>query len=468
MGRRSRNRVRAGVQSPTARREPVRGSGSESSRRTDRTREIEIEVEIEEEIDRLFLSALRMFDFGEGAQAGHELATLALLWSQGVGGVRDILPPFVPEILWLYLYNEVELAWRRGWQPADIPRVTTRVLSANHTRLAVNVIADQAESYRSRQRVLPSWMDQLDQIDATVRWTPGTDHLALFAEANGIDLEDLLRIGLDLLIVIKQLPKIPLLDPPPSEWDASAALDAAVAWRKREMAGELRHLERVRALLAKAESTQFEEEAEAFTEKAQELMTRYSIDSALLAAHAAGKLTEPQPRGVRLGIDDPYSQAKATLLSTIANASGCRALWSKNLGFSTVFGFEGELKSVELLYTSLLLQARRSMMRTGKAGSHARSRSFRQSFLAGFANRIGKRLEQSASDAISEALKEEGGALVPVLAGRSRVVDECRDEAFPEFGEFRPSASDWLGWVSGTEAADEAEIVRGPLLDETA
>ncbi|MFZ0666132.1 MAG: DUF2786 domain-containing protein [Acidimicrobiales bacterium] len=409
-----------------------------------------------------------MFHFGQGAHADKELAALARLWSEGIGGVADGSPPLVPAVLWAYLRDEIEPAWERGWQPADVSRIASRELSANHGRLAVDVIADQAESYRSRQRTLPSWMDQLDQIGATVRWTEGTDHLALFALENKIDLEELLRIGFELLVLIHNLPTIPVLDPPPSKWDTSAALDAALAWRKGKGAGELRHLERVRALLAKAESTPFEEEAEAFTEKAQELMTRYSIDAALLAAHSAGERTGPNPGGVRIAIDDPYSQAKAVLLATIAGASGCRAMWSKHLGFSTVFGFEGERKSVDLLYTSLLVQASKAMMRTGKAGRHARSRSFRQSFLAGFADRIGQRLEETARTVISDVEKEQEGALLPVLAERSRMVDDCAREAYPKFGEFSFSTRDWLGWDSGTRAADAAEILRGPLLDHNA
>src|SRR5690349_24678935 len=40
-------------------------------------------------------------------------------------------------------------------------------------------------------------------------------------------------------------------------------------------------LDRVRALLAKAESTSYEEEADAFTAKAHQLMSRYAIDAAL-------------------------------------------------------------------------------------------------------------------------------------------------------------------------------------------
>jgi hypothetical protein len=48
-----------------------------------------------------------------------------------------------------------------------------------------------------------------------------------------------------------------------------------------------RMLDRVRALLAKAESTEFPKEAEALSARAQELMARHRIDRALLAALAA-------------------------------------------------------------------------------------------------------------------------------------------------------------------------------------
>jgi hypothetical protein len=458
MGRRSRNRVRSEQQSArqsqaqTGRRDPC------VVRRSDPGPEIE----------RHFSEALRLFYCGDGEQAGYELAALGRWWGEGTGRVADITPGFVPALLCLHLCGKIELAWERGWQPADIPRVVSRLLSSTHAQLAVEAIAEQAETYRYRQRTLPTWMDQLDQIGASLQWSPATDHLALFALAHGIGLEALLKTGFELLFVLHHLPEVPLLGPPPAKWDTSAALDAALAWRKRERGGELRHLERVRALLAKAESTEFDEEADALTEKAQELMARYSIDAALLAAHAAGKRIHAQPKGVRIGIDDPYSHAKAILLATIAEASGCRTVWSKDFGFSTVFGFEGELRSVDLLYTSLLLQARRAMMRTGAAGRRARSRSFRQSFLIGFATRIGQRLEESVDAVISDVLKEQGDALLPVLAERSRVVEDHRDQAFPKSGEHSLSIKDWSGWVVGTAAADAADIARGPLLDKRA
>jgi hypothetical protein len=268
--------------------------------------------------------------------------------------------------------------------------------------------------------------------------------------------------------MLHHLPSVPVLCPPPTAWDRSAALDLAVAWRSRTGSGESRPLERIRALLAKAESTEFDEEAEALTAKAQELMTRHSIDAALLAAHAAGRRAREEPVARRIGVDDPYAQAKAFLLAQIAEAATCRVVWSKSFGFSTVFGFEGELASVELLYTSLLLQARTAMVRSGELGRRAKSRSFRQSFLVGFASRIGHRLKESADVATSDALREHGDQLLPVLADRSRAVDELRNGAFPDSEGLELSAPDSSGWAVGQAAADLAVIARGPILEDKA
>jgi hypothetical protein len=457
MGRRSRNRV-------GARRPPPPHSRVHTTADFDVTRT----VELTRHIDRLFLAALTYFDAGEGSRAADELSALAGCWAEGVGRVSGVTPGLVPAHLCSYLCTEIKLAWERGWQPADIPRVVKYTLGSAHARLAVEAIAEEAETYRSRQRTLPRWLHQLDEIGAVQRWDKASDHLEHLAQTEGLDREELLRIGLELVVTLHHLPVIPLLGPPPSEWGRSAALEAAVAWWNAGGGGEVRHLERVRALLAKAESTEFQEEADALTAKAQELMTRYAIDAALLAAHADGKRIEARPAGVRIGMDDPYAQAKALLLTTIAEASRCRVVWSKNFGFSTVFGFEADLTSVELLYTSLLLQARKAMARTGDMGGRARTRSFRQSFLIGFATRIGRRLEETASDVIADAMVKRGNGLLPVLAERSRMVEDHRNESFPEFEEHSLTAKDWSGWAIGKAAADLAEIARGPLLEEKA
>lgn len=57
----------------------------------------------------------------------------------------------------------------------------------------------------------------------------------------------------------------------------------------------------MRGLLAKAEATEFEQEAEALTAKAQQLIARHAVDGALL--HAGSDVGEPAGVGEGTGGD---------------------------------------------------------------------------------------------------------------------------------------------------------------------
>ncbi|MGO9028183.1 MAG: DUF2786 domain-containing protein [Acidimicrobiales bacterium] len=461
MGRRSRKRVRDGLQPPKQRHVHVNGARNGVPGTVGGADLVRL-------VERQFRSALDRFDRGEETQAEQGLVQLAGWWTDGVGRRANETPGLVPALVCSYLCGEIEQVWGRGWQPADVPRVVERHLGPKHSRLVVQAIAEEAETYRTRRQTLPSWLAQLAEIDAVVHWSPAVDHLTDLGKEYGLDRLGVLRTAFELLVTLHHLPDIPQLCPPPSEWGRSAALDAALAWRHRNGEVDVRYLQRIRSLLAKAESTEFEEEAESLTAKAQELMTRHSIDAALLSAHAAGRRAGELPTGMRVGVDDPYAQAKAFLLAEIGNASRCRTVWSRDFGFATVLGFESDLTSVEVLYTSLLLQARRAMMRTGDMGKKARSRSFRQSFLVGFAARIGQRLAEAAETALSDVGNEQGNGFLPVLAERSRLVDDLRNEAFGNLQQCSLSANDNAGWAIGAAAADVAEISRGPLIEERA
>ena len=83
-------------------------------------------------------------------------------------------------------------------------------------------------------------------------------------------------------------------------------------------------------------------------------------------------------------MDNPYESPKATLLHAVAQANRCRSVWQKALGISAVIGFPADLDAVELLFTSLLVQANTAMLREGAkrdACGRSRTRAFRQSFL---------------------------------------------------------------------------------------
>ncbi|MFF8778107.1 DUF2786 domain-containing protein [Streptomyces sp. NPDC015140] len=327
----------------------------------------------------------------------------------------------------------VATAWRRGWQPADLVRIVRRELDDVHVRLVAALIRAQAPHDRPRG---PRWAAQLDAVpDGTA--PPRTDR---FSHATAV------------LELYRLLLRLPTLEP----------LDAGETGRPpRENRPESRALARIRALLAKAEATGYPEEAEALSAKAQELMARHSVDEALLSAHAP---SPDAPGACRIGVEAPYEQAKAVLLDAVADANHCRAVWNEPLGFSTVVGFEADLEAVELLYTSLLVQAESAMARAEaaqRAGGRKRTKTFRQSFLAAYAHRAGTRLRAAAEAVAAEAGSAGDVDLLPVLASRDVAVTDRLERMFPETTTTRlRGAGDAAGWTEGTRAADQAEVGR--------
>jgi hypothetical protein len=190
-------------------------------------------------------------------------------------------------------------------------------------------------------------------------------------------------------------------------------------------------------------------------------MAKYSIDHALLAAEA-GRKDEPASR--RLPVDNPYEGPKTQLLQEVAKANRCRAVWYKSLGMSAVIGFPADLDAVELLFTSLLVQANTAMLRAGAKRDRygrSRTRAFRQSFLMSYAIRIGERLAGATGDAERQVAAEAPGRnLLPVLAARHQAVDDAVDEMFGDRVSYHRTGrvSDSEGWYSGRAAADTAAL----------
>ncbi len=136
-------------------------------------------------------------------------------------------------------------------------------------------------------------------------------------------------------------------------------------------------------------------------------------------------------------------------------------MWTKNIGFCTVIGFDADLDAVEALFTSLLVQATSAMTRAGRieqAGGRARSKTFRQSFLAAYAFRIGERLAEITEEQTQAARSEIGDdRLLPVLASRQQDVEDRFAELFPTVTRGRSiRVGDHMGWASGRGAADQA------------
>jgi Protein of unknown function (DUF2786) len=349
------------------------------------------------------------------------------------------------------LHLAVGAVWRKGWQPAELVRQVGRQMGGSQARLATDMVAEQMLEYAAAT-VDDRWTAQLDMLGAEVWW--GSDiYLERWRERDGMTRIAAVIAAVALVYELGVLPVLATLGPLPG-----AARRSSPATVNRDV--DERMLGKIRALLAKAESTEFEEEAEALSTRAQELMARYSIDHALLAAESGSK---DKPLARRIPVDNPYESPKAHLLTVVAEANRCRAVFTPQLGLMTVFGFPADLDAVELLFTSLLVQATTALVRAGsRSDRHGRSRtrSFRQSFLLAYAIRIGERLTEAAG-AAERAVAEEspGRNLLPVLAARDREVTEAVDAMFTNLRRGRSlRASDEEGWQSGRAAADLAAL----------
>jgi hypothetical protein len=112
-------------------------------------------------------------------------------------------------------------------------------------------------------------------------------------------------------------------------------------------------LDRVRKLLAKAEAEGVTPaEAEALTAKAAELMARYGIDRARLAA---ARPDTDQPGSRIIAAENPWAQVKIHLLAGIASAIRCTCVLLPG-GRIHVFGYASDLERADILDTSLLVQ----------------------------------------------------------------------------------------------------------------
>ena len=349
------------------------------------------------------------------------------------------------------LHRLLGALWERGWQPMDVMHVVRREWPQRVGRLALAVIAHEAHVSGAMTRAPEEWAGQLRAIGAEGSSRMPAVHRWWAAE--GLSAADGWRDVLRLVGQLGQLPTLQALGAPPSQWGRTRVVRPAAG------SVEPKALAKIRGLLAKAESTDYPDEAEALTAKAQDLMTRYAIDAAVLHAKQGNSVTE-EVRSRRVHIDKPYPEAKVALLDAVARANTVRVVWLEPLGMASVVGLPTDLDLVELLFTSLLVQATRAMAEVGRDGngSRARSRGFRRAFLLSYAARIGERLERSSAHANEEATRTYGSALVPVLRERTEAVDEVFAEMFPDTVVKQSRPVDRQGWYAGRAAADRADL----------
>jgi Protein of unknown function (DUF2786) len=221
-------------------------------------------------------------------------------------------------------------------------------------------------------------------------------------------------------------------------------------------------LEKVRKLLAKAEAEGVTPpEAEALTAKAAELMARYGIDKARLAA------TQPstdQLANRKITVENPWTDVKSHLLGGIFQAMRCQViLIGKRDGKQQIhiFGFTSDLDRAEMLYTSLLVQMALGLAAQFVPGSGGRAKTWRRSWMLGFATAVTGRVKAAEARAADQADAEDraagGRSTALVLADRSLAVKNALRQQYPRTRSVRMTYSG-SGYSGGHAAGQRADI----------
>jgi hypothetical protein len=194
-------------------------------------------------------------------------------------------------------------------------------------------------------------------------------------------------------------------------------------------------LDRVRKLLVKAEATGVTaEEARALTAKAAELMAKYGIDRALLAAERP-ETDRPADRVIDIG--NPWARVQAHLLCGLASALRCQCVILPHTGPGTrihVFGYTSDIERADVLYTSLLVQMWQGLAATQIPGRVHSARAWRRSWLLGFVTAVVARVRAAEDGAARQAAGPAAGArsrTALVLADRTEVITRTLRHAYP-------------------------------------
>jgi hypothetical protein len=201
---------------------------------------------------------------------------------------------------------------------------------------------------------------------------------------------------------------------------ASFALDTA-------RPQETKHVRRVLALLAKAQSTS-PEESEALRAKALELSSRHGISSAHLEAQRSATEADLIERKIRIGAG-PYVRPRYRLLRVIAHGHCCDVFYNTDRAgrVATVLGHRSDVVEVEMLYVALDHQARVEVMRAPASGNVIR---FRRSWLTGFVAAVGATISKEEK-AATEGDKPEAVSTSLVLKERRERARDFKNLKYP-------------------------------------
>ncbi len=400
-------------------------------------------------LPEVFAGALASFQSGDLAGMDAKIDRLCTAQTDRFSDLSELL---VAE-----LSLRLRRLWRSGWQPRDVTSVTRFLLDADHAAIVAAAIVHDAKRDPEKSLHL-AWAAQLIALG---NWwelrdvTAGNWLYQVIAET-GLSTRVVLEISLGFLAKVAAFPTIATLIPAPGQATAHDRRTTATDRKRGVVEGKI--LRRIRSILAKAESSVFPNEVDSFNDKAQHLMTRYSISLAMVDAEV---FTSEGPHGQRIHLEAPYVEAKASLVAAIGAANHCRVIFDRDLGFVTVFGFTADLAMTDLLFTSLLIQASTAVIgatRDFDRGKSTKTKTFRQAFFVSYAHQVGARLQASAGGAQRDFMHKHGTETSLVLKNRDIAVDDVATTFFPKTVRKSQRVTNEAGWTAGVNAADNSDL----------
>jgi hypothetical protein len=225
-------------------------------------------------------------------------------------------------------------------------------------------------------------------------------------------------------------------------------------------------ISKVRKLLAKAEGTDNQEEADAFFAKAEEIMLANALDEALIR-HKTGQAS------FEVGVEEVefagiFRSMQLNATSWIAQGFGFKCTKTKRgtVDVLKVYGVVSELKEAMTIITSLQIQCARAMKRFEREYKDDRPWAGKQqlyvarrSFIMGYGEVAGARIKASRQRIIDEIVKTDD-SLLPVLRDTSSAIEEFIQNMYPNLRKGRRSriGVDNRGYGAGGDSAMTADI----------
>lgn len=211
-----------------------------------------------------------------------------------------------------------------------------------------------------------------------------------------------------------------------------------------------RLLDKIGKLLAQAEGTTNEHEAEAFVTRAQELATAYAVDLELARARQQArrlKAVEESFEQRRLVIGERGKRGnrqQVFLYLAVAQANDVLVNVATDSTFVLGFGYPADLDVVERLWASLATQmaaAAARRLRAGENGAVA-AISWRLSFYEGWVHAVQSRLEAARTRALQQPVETTGTTGELVIREKAERVRAFHDQESQARGTWRGGRGD--------------------------